>query len=89
MKQQTEQAWCLTLVTNSVVAWATEFYGLAVDSMRATGWRVDDEVLAQLGPTGFRPDLRSCMIHCLLSTGRLAESGDGPAPGRPVTVMRR
>ena len=30
-RQQTEQAWCLTLVTNAVVAWTTEYYGLAVD----------------------------------------------------------
>ncbi|MGH3857988.1 Tn3 family transposase, partial [Actinokineospora sp.] len=47
---QTEQAWCLTLVTNAVVAWSTEYYGLAVDSMRAAGRRVDDEVLAHISP---------------------------------------
>ena len=35
LQQQTEQAWCLTLVTNAVVAWTTEYYGLAVESMRA------------------------------------------------------
>jgi TnpA family transposase len=47
---QTEQAWCLTLVTNAVVAWTTEYYGLAVDSMRAAGRRIDDEVLAHISP---------------------------------------
>ena len=36
-EQQTEQAWCLTLVTNAVVAWTTEYDGLAVDSMRTAG----------------------------------------------------
>jgi hypothetical protein len=48
---QTEQAWCLTLVTNAVVAWTTtEYYGLAVESMRAAGRQVDDEVLAHISP---------------------------------------
>jgi hypothetical protein len=27
--------WCLTLVTDAVGAWTTEYYGLAVESMRA------------------------------------------------------
>jgi hypothetical protein len=26
---QNEQAWCLTLATNAVIAWTTEYYGLA------------------------------------------------------------
>ena len=50
LEQQTEQAWCLTLVTNAVVAWTTEYYGLAVDSMRSSGRRIDDEVLAHISP---------------------------------------
>jgi TnpA family transposase len=50
LQAQTEQAWCLTLVTNAVVAWTTEYYGLAVESMRAAGRRVDDEVLAHISP---------------------------------------
>nr|WP_254679021.1 Tn3 family transposase [Arthrobacter sp. 24S4-2] len=50
LEQQTEQAWCLTLMTNSVVAWTTEYYGLAVESMRRSGRRVDDEVLAHISP---------------------------------------
>ena len=37
-------------VTNSAVAWTTEYYGLAVDSMRTTGRSVDDEVLAHISP---------------------------------------
>lgn len=49
-QQQTEQAWCLTLVTNAVVAWTTEYYGLAVNSMRAAGRRIDDDVLAHVSP---------------------------------------
>jgi TnpA family transposase len=50
LEQQTEQAWCLTLVTNAVVTWTTEYYGLVVESMRAAGRRVDDEVLAHISP---------------------------------------
>ena len=50
LDQQTEQAWCLTLVTNAVVAWTTEYYGLAVDSMRQAGRRIDHEVLAHISP---------------------------------------
>lgn len=50
LEQQTEQAWCLTLVTNAVVTWTTEYYGLAVEEMRAQGRSVDDEVLAHISP---------------------------------------
>ncbi|MGH3565747.1 MAG: Tn3 family transposase [Pseudonocardia sp.] len=47
---QTEQAWALTLTTNSVIAWTTEYYGLAVQSLRRTGRHVDDELLAHISP---------------------------------------
>ncbi|MET8011285.1 Tn3 family transposase [Streptomyces sp. NPDC005271] len=47
---QTEQAWCLTLLTNSVVTWTTEYYGLAIAQMRAEGRAVDDELLAHISP---------------------------------------
>jgi TnpA family transposase len=50
LEQQSEQAWCLTLVTNAVVAWTTEYYGLAVESMREAGRRIDDEVLPHISP---------------------------------------
>src|SRR5438132_1136724 len=50
LQEQTEQAWSLTLVTNAVVAWTTEHYGLAVESLRAAGRRIDDEVLAHISP---------------------------------------
>jgi TnpA family transposase len=50
LEAQTEQAWCLTLATNAVVAWTTEYYSLAVESMRRAGRRIDDEVLAHISP---------------------------------------
>lgn len=43
--------WCLTLVTNAVVCWMTEYLGLAVAALRATGRQVDDEILAHIWPT--------------------------------------
>ncbi len=36
LQQQTEQAWCLTVMTNAVVTWTTEYYSLAVTQPRST-----------------------------------------------------
>ncbi|WSG60585.1 transposase [Nocardia sp. NBC_01730] len=47
LETQTEQAWCLTSAANSVIAWTTEYYGLAVEQMRRSGRRID-EVLAHI-----------------------------------------
>nr|WP_243715358.1 Tn3 family transposase [Micromonospora sp. KC207] len=49
-QQQTEQAWCLTVLTNAVVTWSTEYYSLAVHQLRAAGRHIDDEVLAHISP---------------------------------------
>lgn len=46
-----EQLWCLTLATNAIVCWSTEYHGLVVGALRRTGRDVDDEVLAHLWPT--------------------------------------
>jgi TnpA family transposase len=48
--EQAEQAWCLTVATNAVVTWSTEYYGLAVDELRAAGRHIADEVLAHISP---------------------------------------
>jgi TnpA family transposase len=40
---QTNQAWCLTVLTNSVICWTTEYYSLAVRQLRAAGRDVPDE----------------------------------------------
>ncbi|GGK98091.1 hypothetical protein GCM10011588_10810 [Nocardia jinanensis] len=50
LADQTEQAWCLTLATNAVIAWTTEYYGLAAEQMRRSGQRIDDEILAHISP---------------------------------------
>jgi TnpA family transposase len=50
-EQQTEQMWCLTLATNAIVTWTTEYYGLAIAALRRTGRAVNEEVLAHLWPS--------------------------------------
>ncbi|GAA4479678.1 Tn3-like element TnAs1 family transposase [Rhodococcus olei] len=50
LEAQTEQAWCLTLATNAVIAWTTEYYGLAAEQLRRSGRRIDDDVLAHISP---------------------------------------
>ncbi|KPM50400.1 hypothetical protein ACG83_40445 [Frankia sp. R43] len=60
LEAQAEQAWCLTLIANALAAWTTEYYGLAVDAMRAAGRRVDDEVCAHLPSAQREPQLLRC-----------------------------
>lgn len=50
LEAQIDQAWCLTLATNAVIAWATEYYGLAVEQMRREGRRINEEALAHISP---------------------------------------
>ena len=33
-----------------MITWTTEYYGLAVEQMRRSGRRIDDEVLAHISP---------------------------------------
>ena len=53
-EQQTEQMWCLTLATNAIVTWTTEYHGLAVAALRRGGRHIDDEVLPPSGPATTR-----------------------------------
>jgi len=48
--EQTEQAWCLAVLTNAVVTWTTEYYTLAVRQLRGEGRGVPDELLAHISP---------------------------------------
>jgi hypothetical protein len=59
LEQQTEQAWCLTLVTNAVVTWRTlahisPAHSENINFFGAIDVDIEGE-LAQLGPTGYRP----------------------------------
>jgi Tn3 transposase DDE domain len=42
--------WCLTIATNAVVTWTTEYNGLAVTALRRAGRDIDDAVLAHIWP---------------------------------------
>jgi len=41
----------LTLATNAIVTWTTEYHGLAVAALRRGGRGIDDAVLAHIWPT--------------------------------------
>ncbi|MGH3180661.1 MAG: transposase, partial [Streptosporangiaceae bacterium] len=47
---QTEQAWCLTLLTNSVICWTTEYFGMGIGELRGQGREVPDELLSFIAP---------------------------------------
>lgn len=40
----------MTIVTNAISTWTTDYLGLAVEAMRAQGRRVDDDVLVHISP---------------------------------------
>lgn len=50
-EQQTEQMWCLTVATNAIVTWTTEYYGLAISALRTAGRQVDDDLVAHIWPS--------------------------------------
>jgi TnpA family transposase len=50
LADQSEQAWCLTVLTNSVITWTTEYYQLAVQQLRGQGRDVPGEILAHISP---------------------------------------
>ncbi|WP_441948558.1 Tn3 family transposase [Nocardia sp. 2TAF39] len=75
---QTEQAWCLTLAMNAVIAWTTEYYGLAVEQMRRTGRRIDDDVLAHISPA-HSENINSS------ARSRSTSMPNSPSWGRPAT----
>jgi hypothetical protein len=43
--------WCLTVATNAIVTWTTEYYGLAVAALRRNGRYINDDVLAHIWPS--------------------------------------
>ncbi|MGX6608240.1 Tn3 family transposase [Micromonosporaceae bacterium Da 78-11] len=87
-EQQTEQMWCLTLATNAIVCWSTEYHGLGVAALRRTGRQVDDEVLAHIWPT-HHENVHFYGTHSVDIDGELAQlDTDGyrplrvPGPGK-------
>ena len=81
-EQQTEQMWCLTLATNAIVIWTTEYHGLAVAALRRAGRRIDDEVLAHIWPT-HHENIHFYGTHSVDIDGELAKlDADGYRPLR-------
>lgn len=82
---QSEQMWCLTLATNAIVCWSTE-YGLAVGALRTGGRQVDDEVLAHIWPI-HHENAHFYGTHPVDIDGDLAQLDvDGYRPLRPTAV---
>ena len=79
-EQQTEQMWCLTVATNAIVCWSTEYHGLGVAALRQAGRDVDDEVLAHIWPDP--PRERALLRHPL----RRHRRGTRPARHRRLSA---
>src|SRR5258708_37972298 len=43
--------WCLTLATNAIITWTTEYYGLGIAALRRDSRYNDEEVVAHMWPT--------------------------------------
>ena len=85
-EQQAEQMWCLTLATNAIVTWTTEYNGLAVTALRRAGRDVDDAVLAHIWPT-HHENVHFYGTHSVDVDGELAKLGsDGYRPLRADTL---
>ncbi len=81
-EQQTEQMWCLTLATNAIVTWTTEYFGLAIAALRRGGRAVDGEVVAHLWPS-HHENVHFYGIHTVDIDGELAKlDADGYRPLR-------
>ena len=87
-EQQAEQMWCLTLATNAVVTWTTEYNGLAVTALRRSGRDIDDAVLAHIWPT-HHENIHFYGTHSVDVAGELAKLGtDGYRPLRTTTAAQ-
>lgn len=50
LEEQTNQASCLTLVTNAIITWNTVYMAGAIDQLRAQGYEISDEDITHLSP---------------------------------------
>jgi len=77
---------CLTLATNAIVCWMTEYHGLAVTALRGTGRQVDDEVLAHIWPT-HHENVHLYGTHTVDIAAELARlDANGYRPSAPPTA---
>jgi TnpA family transposase len=87
LADQTEQAWCLTLLTNCVVAWRTEYYTLAVKHLRSEGRLVPDEILAHISP-GHSDNINFFGVINVDIEAGLAKLTGGWRPLRPAQLRQ-
>jgi TnpA family transposase len=85
LQDQTEQAWCLTLLTNSVICWTTEYYGMGIGELRGQGCDVPDELLSFIAP-GHRENINFFGFINVDIEAELAKLIEGWRPLRPATV---
>jgi TnpA family transposase len=87
LADQTEQAWCLTLLTNCLVAWTTEYYTLAVKQLRAEGRSVPDEILSHISP-GHSDNINFFGVINVDIEAELAKLTGGWRPLRPAQLRQ-
>ncbi|WP_406314982.1 transposase [Streptosporangium sp. NBC_01639] len=85
LADQTEQAWCLSLLTNAVITWTTEYYGMAIGELRGQGREVPDELLSFIAP-GHRENINFFGFITVDVEAELAKLIGGWRPLRPTTV---
>ncbi|MFI6458645.1 Tn3 family transposase [Streptosporangium amethystogenes] len=85
LQDQTEQAWCLTLLTNSVICWTTEYYSKAIAALRAQGRDVPDELLSFIAP-GHSENINFFGMIDVDIEAELAKLDGGWRPLRPTQV---
>src|SRR6266581_1418001 len=83
--EQTEQAWCLAVLTNAVVTWTTEYYTLAVRQLRGEGRGVPDELLAHISP-GHSGNINFFGVINVDVEAELAKLSGGWRPLRPAQL---
>ena len=78
--------WCLTLATNAVVTWTTEYHGLAAAELRRAGRHIDDEALARIGPS-YHENVHFCGTHAVDVDSEQAKfDADGCRPLRAAST---
>ncbi|HEY3034083.1 MAG TPA: Tn3 family transposase [Streptosporangiaceae bacterium] len=85
LTEQTEQAWCLTVLTNALVTWSTEYYTLAVKQLRAGGRPVPDELLSHISP-GHSENINFFGVINVDIEAELAKLTGGWRPLRPAQL---
>ena len=85
LTEQTEQAWCLTVLTDALVTWTTEYYILAVKQLRAGGRSVPDELLSHISP-GHSDNINFFGVINVDIEAELAKLSGGWRPLRPAQL---